>query len=199
MINLQAFRSASKPNDKKFGKSNANNTKSKNTKSNKTKLFRKATALTTETGGEGSAARSHIAYTATRKQKEETNDTALRSGSPPTQKQTPTHKRVATIETAKPRQPAYIGKPLTQEEIDEKKKQGRNASGFTPLAGIIPASHWQELEARARSHPPTHGTGSYYHQTTKNTPLSIDATIEEISCLLLEVGPGSVQKSIISP
>ncbi len=78
--------------------------------------------------------------------------------------------------------PVFVGKPLTQDEIDAKKREGKNASGYTPLANI-PAEHWQRLEAAARKAPvKPHAT--HYNNSTRNAPMFIDAIIEEFSTLL---------------
>jgi Helix-turn-helix domain len=156
------------------------------------KIFREAHASNTEKGGEGTKAPScsQRAPAATGKQnRQETNNTQRASGASPTQTQTPTQKPAAITGSPKQQPPVYIGKPLTQEEIDEKKKHGQNASGFTPLAGIIPASHWQELEVRFS--PSTNGNSNgkgngnlHYHHTTKNAPASIDATMEQLTKIL---------------
>lgn len=95
-----------------------------------------------------------------------------RQGNPPSKKPTTEPKL------------AYIGKPLTQGEIDQKKREGKNASGYTPLEGIIPASHWQELEGKANKPSSGNGHGTHYNNCTKNAPVFIDALVEQFSLLL---------------
>jgi hypothetical protein len=87
--------------------------------------------------------------------------------------------RLAQTRTAP--SPATIGKPMTQDEIDEKRKRGLNASGVSPLAQI-PASHLDELQkAFSGSTPPS---ARHYHRCTKAAPFFIQAIIEEFALLL---------------
>jgi DNA-binding transcriptional regulator YhcF (GntR family) len=165
--------------------------KLKNQKSN----LRKANAFNTEKGGEGTQApaHSHLSPMTTGKQTDEgTNKTTCISGSP--QKQTSTQKPVAITGSPKHPTPVYIGKPLTQEEIDEKRRHGQNASGYTPLSQI-PPSHWQELKTRPGAHPTNgngnghhagaqHSNGLHYSESTTHAPDFIDALIEQFSKLL---------------
>jgi hypothetical protein len=74
-------------------------------------------------------------------------------------------------------------KPLTQDEIDAKKRQGLNASGYTPLPGLIPPDQWQQLEQQARQ-APIKPTTTHFHVCTKNAPMLVDATLEEFTALL---------------
>jgi hypothetical protein len=74
---------------------------------------------------------------------------------------------------------AYIGKPLTQEEIDAKKRAGKNVSGYTPLAQI-PPDHWQKLEADARNAPISQN-GIHYNNCTKKAPVFIDVIIGQFT------------------
>jgi predicted transcriptional regulator len=74
-------------------------------------------------------------------------------------------------------------KPLTQDEIDEKKRQGLNASGYTPLPGLIPPDQWQQLEQQARN-APVKPQATHFNVCTKNAPLFIDTTIEQFTSLL---------------
>jgi hypothetical protein len=74
-------------------------------------------------------------------------------------------------------------KPLTQDEIDEKKRKGLNASGYTPLPGFISPDQWQQLEQQARK-APVQPTATHYSVCTKNAPLFIDTTIEQFTSLL---------------
>jgi hypothetical protein len=82
--------------------------------------------------------------------------------------------------------PILTKPPITQADIERKKAQGRNASGFTPLAGIIPSSHWQELETQAASADPPrnsrNGSNGNGHQTQghwKQAPKFIQWIIED--------------------
>ncbi|MGZ3645876.1 MAG: helix-turn-helix domain-containing protein [Ktedonobacteraceae bacterium] len=82
----------------------------------------------------------------------------------------------------KARTPVFVGKPITQDEIDEKRRQGKNTSGVTPLSGIIPPEHWQELERREGKAPLQNTT--HYNNSTQNSPVFIDAIIEQFTDLL---------------
>jgi biotin operon repressor len=74
----------------------------------------------------------------------------------------------------------FVGKPLTQEEIDARRREGKNASGYTPLPGLIPPDHWQKLEADAR-HAPIEPTATHYNHCTKKAPLFIDITLGQFT------------------
>jgi hypothetical protein len=74
-------------------------------------------------------------------------------------------------------------KPLTQDEIDAKRKAGLNASGVSPLSHIIPPEHWQTLEHQARK-APIRPTKTHFSVCTKNAPLVIDTTLEEFTAIL---------------
>jgi hypothetical protein len=74
-------------------------------------------------------------------------------------------------------------KPLTQDEIDEKKRKGLNASGYTPLPGLIPPDQWQQLEQQVRQ-APVKSTATHFHVCTKNAPLMIDTTLEQFTHVL---------------
>jgi hypothetical protein len=84
--------------------------------------------------------------------------------------------------TQQERPHVFVGKPLTQDEIDAKKREGKNASGYTPLANI-PPEHWQRLEADARK-APVKPTATHYNNSTRNAPMFIDSIVEEFSMLL---------------
>jgi hypothetical protein len=72
-----------------------------------------------------------------------------------------------------------VGKPLTQSEIDARRREGKNASGYTPLPQI-PPDHWQKLEADAR-HAPIEPTATHYNHCTKQAPLFIDITLGQFT------------------
>ncbi len=129
---------------------------------------------------------SHREHVATRNQREHNRKqtSSVQMGSTPTQKQTPTQRRIANMEAKKQRLKPPIGKPLTQDEIDTNRKQGKNASGLTPLSGILPPKHWPELSTKGNKPSNGNGNGTHYNNSTKNAPLFIDAIIEQFSTLL---------------
>jgi hypothetical protein len=113
---------------------------------------------------------------------------ALNKGEGQKRQGNPTQKQ----KTSEPKR-AYIGKPLTQEEIDALRREGKNASGYTPLAQI-PPEHWQKLENDARKEP-LKPNGMHYNNCTRNAPLMIDTTIEEFTTLLGDE-PANTAKNI---
>jgi hypothetical protein len=78
---------------------------------------------------------------------------------------------------------AFVGKPLTQDEIDARRREEKNVSGYTPLPGVIPPEQWQKLKKDART-APIKPTATHYNNSTRNAPMFIDSIIEEFSTLL---------------
>jgi hypothetical protein len=131
------------------------NTKSNHTQQNQTKPFE---GLPPSTQGEGNEAYSHRAQSAIRNRK---------VSEPPRQQEPKL---------------AYIGKPLTQDKIDEKQKQRKNVSGMTSLASLLPHSLQQQPHTRALTIPTVSRTT--YSRSTKNAPIFIQAVIEQFTKLL---------------
>jgi hypothetical protein len=72
---------------------------------------------------------------------------------------------------------------LTQDKIDEKRKQEKNVSGMTSLASLLPHSVEQQQHMRTLTIPPVSRTTTY-SRSTKNAPLFIQAVIEQFTKLL---------------
>jgi Helix-turn-helix domain len=162
--------------------SNESKTKEKQERNNSSESLKKGEVLGT-----------HAAY----------SHEAMTTGNPtPEQKVDTTTATQPDRNTAKQQKPVLpqqkplpcIGKPLTQDEINEKKQRGLNASGISPLSHIIPLDHWQTLEQQARKAPIKAST-SHFSVCTKNAPMFIDATMEEFS-LLLGDDPGNTAQNI---
>jgi hypothetical protein len=83
------------------------------------------------------------------------------------------------------------GKPITQDEIDDKRKKGLNISGMTPLSHIIPPEHWHELERQQRHVPSS--TTTHFSVCTKNSPLFIDAIMEQFTPALGDAAENTAQ------
>ena len=129
--------------------------RSKNTNMNNTKLLSKGKALKTQKGRGSTSARSQREPMTTRNGKTETSagvhqpakNTAPHPSPKPNGKN---NHRTSNGEASKDKQgrtPAYIGKPITQDEIERNNRQGRNASGLTHIGEVIgiPQNHLLEL------------------------------------------------------
>lgn len=150
----------------------SNETKSKETQLNETNLSK----TTRSEGDELKANHSHVAHSTIGKT-EETMEKAVPSSNRNSNSPLQNFKK-AQQERPRP----FIGKPLTQDEIDQNRKQGKNASGYTPLANI-PPEHWQKLETDIRN-APVKPTATHYNNSTRNAPMFIDSTIEEFTTFL---------------
>jgi hypothetical protein len=152
-------------------------------KKTKNLRIRRADALNTK---RDEAACSHIAHGTTRKTSNGSEQTRRQDAKNGSVK--PSKIPCAKASKSEP-EPLYIGKPLSQEEINQRKKEGKNVSGMTSLSQLL-SGHRQELKERKQHQeqdetiPDTTRTQCYDSPSTKNVPLFIRANIGQLSELL---------------